>query len=75
MSPILSQLKDALYSTGGSPPWIPDLETIDNSNEPYLEWLEYTLKQKKIPQTFSTSYGDNEQTVSLSFIASPYACH
>jgi tripeptidyl-peptidase-1 len=32
-------------------------------NEPYLDWLDFILIQKTIPQTISTSYGDDEQTV------------
>ncbi|KAJ7574377.1 peptidase S8/S53 domain-containing protein [Mycena floridula] len=56
------------YSTGGSPSdsqFKSDSFTPDNTNEPYLEWLNYLLKQpsSEIPQTLSVSYGDNEQTV------------
>ncbi|KAI5360665.1 Putative peptidase S8/S53 domain, peptidase S53, activation domain-containing protein [Septoria linicola] len=51
------------YSTGGSPPFTPDLLTPTNTNEPYLTWLDYVLKQKDVPYVISTSYGDNEQTV------------
>ncbi|KAI1795098.1 tripeptidyl peptidase A [Ganoderma leucocontextum] len=55
------------WSTGGSPPFIPDvLETV-NSNEPYLDWLAFILEQKTIPQTISTSYADDEQTVPQNF--------
>jgi tripeptidyl-peptidase-1 len=32
-------------------------------NEPYLDWLIVILSQETIPQTISTSYGDDEQTV------------
>ena len=51
------------YSTAGSPPFIPDGEVPTNSNEPYMNWLEFILDQETIPQTISTSYGDNEETV------------
>ncbi|KAJ3491365.1 hypothetical protein NLI96_g751 [Meripilus lineatus] len=51
------------YSTGGSPPFIPDSETPTNTNEPYLDWLNFVLAQSSVPQTFTTSYGDDEQTV------------
>ncbi|CAK1359777.1 unnamed protein product [Cercospora beticola] len=51
------------YSTGGSPPFKPDLLTPTNTNEPYLVWLDYVLKQKDVPYVISTSYGDDEQTV------------
>ncbi|CDO69652.1 hypothetical protein BN946_scf184851.g40 [Trametes cinnabarina] len=55
------------YSTGGSPPFIPDDETPTNTNEPYLDWLNFILDQDSIPQTFTTSYGDDEQTVPLDY--------
>ncbi|KAL9084023.1 MAG: hypothetical protein Q9159_005445 [Coniocarpon cinnabarinum] len=57
------------YSTGGSPPFIPDERTPTNTNEPYLEWVNYVLNQTdaEIPQTISTSYGDDEQTVPIEY--------
>lgn len=55
------------YTTGGSPPFTPDGFTPTDTNEPYLTWLDFVLKQKKIPQTISTSYGDDEQTVPKSY--------
>ena len=55
------------YSTGGSPPFIPDNITSKNTNEPYLDWLKFILDQPTIPQTISTSYGDDEQTVPLDY--------
>ncbi|KAF8912455.1 peptidase S8/S53 domain-containing protein [Mucidula mucida] len=51
------------YSTGGSPPFTPDTQTPTNTNEPYLDWVNFILAQDTIPQTFTTSYGDDEQTV------------
>ncbi|KAJ6485625.1 peptidase S8/S53 domain-containing protein [Mycena sanguinolenta] len=51
------------YSTGGSPPFQADSFTPSNTNEPYLDWLNFILNSSTIPQTFSTSYGDDEQTV------------
>lgn len=53
------------YTTGGSPPYIPDDFTTSDTNEPYLVWINYVLSQSnsEIPQTISTSYGDDEQTV------------
>ena len=50
------------FSTGGSPPFIPDVLTPTDSNEPYTEWLDFVLSQKTLPQTISTSYADDEQT-------------
>ncbi|KAI1465040.1 tripeptidyl-peptidase 1 precursor [Daldinia caldariorum] len=43
-TPIIS------YSTGGSPPFTPSPSTPDNSNEPYLVWVNYLLEQKSFPQ-------------------------
>ncbi|KAF8625030.1 hypothetical protein AX17_006944 [Amanita inopinata Kibby_2008] len=51
------------YSTGGSPPFNPDSFTPTNTNEPYLDWLNYITAQSNIPQVITTSYGDDEQTV------------
>lgn len=58
------------YSTGGSPPFVPDLLTVNNTNEPYLEWLNHVLNQTSLPQVISTSYADDEQTVPLSYAIS-----
>ncbi|KAI0083965.1 peptidase S8/S53 domain-containing protein [Irpex rosettiformis] len=55
------------FSTGGSPPFVPDSQTPTNTNEPYLDWLNFILAQSSIPQTFTTSYGDDEQTVPFDF--------
>ncbi|KAK0648704.1 Pro-kumamolisin, activation domain-containing protein [Cercophora newfieldiana] len=56
------------YSTGGRGPLVPDLDQPDPndvSNEPYLEFFGYLLKQPndKLPQTLTTSYGEDEQSV------------
>jgi tripeptidyl-peptidase-1 len=51
------------YSTGGSPPFKPDSQTPADTNEPYLDWVTFILAQSTIPQTITTSYGDDEQTV------------
>lgn len=51
------------WSTGGQPPFTPDLSTPDDTNEPYLVWVNYLLQQRNIPKVISTSYGDSEQTV------------
>lgn len=63
--------------TGGEPPFIPDSGESSNENEreyeslpnqshltffiAYLDWLNYVLNQTSIPQTFSTSYGEDER--------------
>ncbi|KAN0134254.1 Peptidase S8/S53 domain containing protein [Lactarius tabidus] len=51
------------YSTGGRPQFTPDDDTPTDTNEPYLDWLDFILEQSTIPQVISTSYGDDEQTV------------
>ncbi|PPQ87241.1 hypothetical protein CVT25_004091 [Psilocybe cyanescens] len=55
------------YSTAGRPPFNPDIKTKQNTNEPYGDWLDFVLKQDKLPLTISTSYGDDEQTVPESY--------
>ncbi|KAK6356890.1 hypothetical protein TWF718_001230 [Orbilia javanica] len=54
------------YSTAGRPPAV-DLDP--NTNEPYLEWLEFMLdlSDEEMPQTITTSYGDDEHTVPQSY--------
>ncbi|KAI0103844.1 tripeptidyl-peptidase [Nemania sp. FL0031] len=54
------------YSTGGRGPLVPTVdEPGPSSNEPYLEFLTYLLDQpdSALPQTLSTSYGEEEQSV------------
>jgi len=55
------------YSTGGSPPFKPDSQTPTNTNEPYLDWVNFILDQPDIPQTITTSYGDDEQSVPFDY--------
>ncbi|CAD6592610.1 MAG: hypothetical protein ASARMPREDX12_006921 [Alectoria sarmentosa] len=56
------------YITGGSPPFIPNLDeptAADNENEPYLNYYQYLLSQPNsaLPHVITNSYGDDEQTV------------
>jgi len=44
------------FSTGGQPPYIPDMATTSDTNEPYLTWINYALAQSDLPQTISSSY-------------------
>ncbi|KAI1077884.1 tripeptidyl-peptidase 1 precursor [Whalleya microplaca] len=60
-TPIIS------YSTGGSPPFTPSPSTPTNTNEPYLEWVNWLLSQESFPQVITTSYADDEQTVPQSY--------
>ncbi|KAG5640464.1 hypothetical protein DXG03_008558, partial [Asterophora parasitica] len=55
------------WSTAGRPPFNPDVNAQENTNEPYADWIDYVLSHGKIPQTISTSYGDFEQTVPRSY--------
>ncbi|EJT99523.1 subtilisin-like protein [Dacryopinax primogenitus] len=57
------------YSTGGSPPYIPDDNTPQDTNEPYAEFLAYVLAKpdSELPRQLSTSYGDDEQSVPYSY--------
>ncbi|CAD0100445.1 unnamed protein product, partial [Aureobasidium mustum] len=55
------------WSTGGMPPFIPDLATPTDTNEPYLEWMTYVLAQDTLPQVISISYGNSKQTVPYSY--------
>jgi tripeptidyl-peptidase I len=58
------------YSTGGRGILVPDLDQADinmDSNEPYLDFLHYILQQDVLPQTITTSYGEDEQSVPASY--------
>jgi tripeptidyl-peptidase-1 len=58
------------YSTGGLGILVPDLDQPDitqNQNEPYLDFLHYILQQDVLPQTITTSYGEDEQSVPASY--------
>ncbi|KAG9964859.1 subtilisin-like protein, partial [Aureobasidium melanogenum] len=66
------------FITGGSPPFIPNLDEpteADNSNEPYLDYYAYLLSQpnEALPQVISNSYGDDEQTVPIDYAT--YVCN
>ena len=56
-----------VWETGGSPPFVPDINTPTDTNEPYLVWLDSVLNRADLPQVISTSYGDDEQTVPRSY--------
>ncbi|RDK47946.1 subtilisin-like protein [Aspergillus phoenicis ATCC 13157] len=57
------------YITGGSPPFIPDVETTTDENEPYLQYYEYLLAKTndELPLVISNSYGDDEDTVPIAY--------
>jgi tripeptidyl-peptidase-1 len=60
-------VQNVYYTTAGRPPFNASIGTPDNNSEPYLEFLQYLLAQKNPPQTISTSYGDEEQTVPIEY--------
>ncbi|QDS78055.1 hypothetical protein FKW77_003343 [Venturia effusa] len=56
------------YNTGGEPPITRAYAPASgqpNTNEPYLDWVQYILAKpdSDIPATISTSYGEDEQSV------------
>ncbi|KAL4982142.1 peptidase S8/S53 domain-containing protein [Aspergillus falconensis] len=72
---VSSPLPVTEYTTAGRGKLIPDLSSPDpndNSNEPFLDFLEAVLKldQKDLPQVISTSYGEDEQTIPESYARS-----
>ncbi|KAK7696300.1 hypothetical protein QCA50_000954 [Cerrena zonata] len=60
-------LPGTFYSTAGRPPFKPDLLLPENTNEPYLDWLDFVLSHPNPPQVISTSYGEDEQTIPESY--------
>ncbi|KAJ9392146.1 hypothetical protein DTO063F5_905 [Paecilomyces variotii] len=60
------------YTTGGRAPLVPDADepdANDSDNEPYLDQLHYLLKlpDDQLPSVLSTSYGEDEQSVPVSY--------
>ncbi|KAF2840230.1 tripeptidyl-peptidase-like protein [Patellaria atrata CBS 101060] len=65
-------IPNTYYSTAGRGPLVPDLDQPtqeDNANEPYLEFFTYlsNLPDNELPQTLTTSYGEDEQSVPASY--------
>ena len=56
------------YNVGGhASAFKPSAYTPTNSNEPYLEWLQYLLAQPTLPQVITISYADEEQSIPYSY--------
>ncbi|ERS94904.1 hypothetical protein HMPREF1624_08802 [Sporothrix schenckii ATCC 58251] len=60
------------YITGGSPPFVPNIDQptpANNSNEPYLPYYRYLLSKTnaELPQVISNSYGDEEDSVPYNY--------
>jgi tripeptidyl-peptidase-1 len=59
-----------IYSTLGTPPpFKPTAFAPNNTNEPYLIWLDYmlALPDSELPKVISTSYGDIEHTIPIAY--------
>lgn len=61
--PLTWPVNNIFWSTGGEPPFTPVGSSVNNTNEPYLDWLQYIAKEKNLPTTITSSYGDDERTV------------
>jgi tripeptidyl-peptidase-1 len=63
---ITEKIPNVFYSVGGAPPIV---GSGTNTNEPYLEFLDYLLglSTSALPNTISISYGDDESTVPLDY--------
>jgi tripeptidyl-peptidase-1 len=63
---ISTSVPNTYYSTAGRGQW---LGSGTNTNEPYLEFLNYllALPAASLPNTLSISYGDDEATVPLAY--------
>lgn len=63
---ISTNVPNTYYSTAGRGQW---LGSGTNTNEPYLEFLNYllALPDASLPNTLSISYGDDEATVPLAY--------
>ncbi|MCJ1328981.1 hypothetical protein MMC10_005658 [Thelotrema lepadinum] len=57
------------FITGGSPPFIPNIDTPTDTNEPYIAYYNALLARNnsQLPQVISNSYGDEEDTVPLNY--------
>jgi tripeptidyl-peptidase-1 len=55
------------YTIGGDREIAPNLAPA--SGNAYLEWFEYLLRQRSIPQTISVAYGPNEQSITMEYAA------
>ena len=58
------------YNTDGVAPFTPDSSTLTDTNDPYLDWLDYMLDQPNIPQTISSGYAGDEQAVPFDYAMS-----
>ncbi|KAK8869038.1 tripeptidyl-peptidase 1 [Apiospora arundinis] len=71
-SAFLGPLNVTYHMVGGRPPALDQPGNVPvpddmNEQEPYLEYLDFLLAQKDIPQVISISYTDDEQAVPRSY--------
>ena len=66
---VASGLPVTQFITGGSPPFIPNIDTPTDTNEPYIAYYNALLARNnsELPQVISNSYGDEEDTVPLNY--------
>ncbi|KAL2371821.1 hypothetical protein RJ035_002836 [Blastomyces gilchristii] len=51
------------YNVGSKPPFRPVEDHQENTNEPYLAWLQYMQTKETLPHVISISYADTERSV------------
>ncbi|OJD09984.1 hypothetical protein AJ78_08822 [Emergomyces pasteurianus Ep9510] len=51
------------YNVGSKPPFQPIEDHQENTNEPYLAWLQHMQAKETLPHVISISYADTEQSV------------
>ena len=51
------------YNVGGRAPVQSSRYSTENTNEPYLDWLQFVLAKPDLPRVITTSYADQEQSV------------
>ncbi|EEH19227.2 hypothetical protein PABG_01546 [Paracoccidioides brasiliensis Pb03] len=51
------------YNVGSKPPFRPIEDHRENTNEPYLAWLQHMQSKETLPHVISISYADTEQSV------------
>lgn len=61
--PLTYPIENIFYSVGGRPPFVPVDGNTENDNEPYLDFLKYTMALENPSQTYSISYGEDERSV------------
>ncbi|KAJ5780513.1 Peptidase S8/S53 subtilisin/kexin/sedolisin [Penicillium paradoxum] len=71
--PLADEVLATFYTTGGRGPMVPEINNpnpANSTNEPYLEQLHYLLglPDGELPAVLSSSYGEDEQSLPLSYL-------